>query len=230
MKKIYVVEDDDNIRELLVYALTSADYDARGFPSGAELAPELRAAPPDLLLLDIMMPGDDGISILKRLRASRKTEKLPVIMLTAKSAEYDRVRGLDLGADDYVTKPFSVMEVLARVRAVLRRSATDENVPGEFHVCGISLNVSRHSVRANNEEISLTYKEFELLRYLMLNEGIVLSRDRILGSVWDMDSSIESRTVDMHIKSLRQKLGGCGDAIKTIRNVGYKIVDNYQYG
>jgi two-component system alkaline phosphatase synthesis response regulator PhoP len=177
------------------------------------------------LILDIMLPGDDGIMILKKLRASKETARLPIIMLTAKSFEYDRIKGLDLGADDYVTKPFSVIEVISRARAVLRRSApaAEEPCEQERRVGAIALSPEKRSVHAADVEIPLTYKEFELLDYLMRNEDIVLSRDRILSEVWGYDYSGESRTVDMHIKSLRKKLGACGGAIKTVRNVGYKI-------
>jgi two-component system alkaline phosphatase synthesis response regulator PhoP len=168
-----------------------------------------------------MLPGEDGIAVIKKLKSSGKTGKIPVIMLTAKGSEYDRIKGLDVGADDYITKPFSVMELIARIRAVLRRTAPEPS--GDIRVGGIILNVEQRSVFASGEEIVLSYKEFELLVYLMRNEGIVLSRDKIFSRVWGYDSSAESRTVDMHIKFLRQKLKSCGGAIKTIRNVGYKI-------
>ena len=219
---IYAVEDDDNIREMLVYALTSSGFQAKGFADGGALFPAVSEFAPDLILLDIMLPGDDGIAILKKLKSSAKTAKIPVIMLTAKGAEYDRIKGLDLGADDYITKPFSVMEVLARIRAVLRRSAPSESA-NELHLGGLSLHVDKRRVLAGEGEVVLTYKEFELLAALMRGAGIVLSRDQLLERVWGYDREVESRTVDMHIRTLRQKLGAHGGLIKTVRNVGYKI-------
>jgi two-component system alkaline phosphatase synthesis response regulator PhoP len=225
MKRIFAVEDDDNIRELILYALSSAGFEGRGFTESRTLYPALDAAAPDLILLDIMLPGEDGITILKRLKASAKTGKIPVIMLTAKEAEYDRIKGLDSGADDYITKPFSVMEVIARIRAVLRRSAPDNEAVRDIGMGGLLLSPDKRSVRADGDEIVLTYREFELLHYLMLNQGIVLNRDTLLNQVWGMDYPGESRTVDMHIKSLRKKLGDRGRLIKTVRNVGYKIED-----
>ena len=222
MHEIYVVEDDDNIRDLLVYALSSGGFKVRGFVDGKALYQALNGVTPDLILLDIMLPGEDGITILKRLKSTVKTRKIPVIVLTARGEEYDRIKGLDSGADDYVTKPFSVMEIISRIRAVLRRSAP-EDPRSEVDISGITLRVDRRSVYADGKEIILTYKEFELLHYLMLNDGIVLNRDKIMDQVWGYDYFGGSRTVDMHIKSLRQKLGEYGRAIKTIRNVGYKI-------
>ena len=219
---IYAVEDDDNIREMLVYALSSSGFQAQGFAGGDTLFPALATLAPNLILLDIMLPGDDGIVILKKLKSSAKTAKIPVIMLTAKGAEHDRVKGLDLGADDYIAKPFSVMEMLARVRAVLRRAAPMEP-PNELRVGALRLHMEKRQALADGQEIVLTYKEFELLAALMRSEGIVLSRDQLLERVWDYDREVESRTVDMHIRSLRQKLGAHGGLIKTVRNVGYKI-------
>ena len=172
-----------------------------------------------------MLPDEDGISILKRLKRSEKTKKLPVIMLTAKGAELDRIRGLDLGADDYIAKPFSVMEAISRVKAVLRRCESGADKPNEIIVGNITLNIDKRMIFAGDNEIVLTYKEFELLYYLMANEGIVLTRDKLLDKVWGFDYGGESRTVDMHIKSLRQKMGNAGAIIKTVRNVGYKIGD-----
>lgn len=235
---IFVVEDDDNIRELVVYALTSSGFDARGFADGSELPAETEAAPaPDLWLLDIMLPGEDGIALLKRLKSSEKTAATPVIMLTAKGSENDRIKGLDLGADDYITKPFSVLEVIARIRAVLRRSTPDRGEPTVFRAGGITLYADKRSVFLGSREIALTFKEFELLYYLMRNPGIVLSRSRILEQVWGY-AYAETRTVDMHIKAIRQKFAEAGagggesggengveNAIKTVRNVGYKIED-----
>jgi len=219
---IYAVEDDDNIREMLLYALSSSGFQARGFTDGGALFAAVAELAPDLILLDIMLPGDDGIVILKKMKSSRKTAKIPVIMLTAKGAEHDRIKGLDLGADDYIAKPFSVMEVLARVRAVLRRSAPTEPA-NELRIGALSLHTEKRQVLADGGEIVLTYKEFELLAALMRGAGIVLSRDQLLERVWGYDRTVESRTVDMHIRTLRQKLGGHSALIKTVRNVGYKI-------
>jgi two-component system alkaline phosphatase synthesis response regulator PhoP len=221
--KIYVVEDDDNIRELILYALNQAGFDASGYAEAAAFFAGLEAANPGLVLLDIMLPGEDGIAVLKKLKAREKTAPIAVIMLTAKGAEHDRVKGLDLGADDYITKPFSVMEVIARIRAVLRRAAPEDRGPGEIAAAGLTLSPERRSVHAEGREITLTYTEFELLYYLMRNKGIVLNRDTLLTQVWGLEYPGESRTVDMHIKSLRQKLGSRGEMIKTVRNVGYKI-------
>ncbi|MCL2458927.1 MAG: response regulator transcription factor [Desulfobulbus sp.] len=207
---------------MLVYALSSSGFQAWGCADGGALFPAMATHAPDLILLDIMLPGDDGILILKKLKNSAKTAKIPVIMLTAKGAEHDRIKGLDLGADDYITKPFSIMEVLARVRAVLRRAAPT-GTPNELHISGISLHVDKHRVLSGGAEVVLTYKEFELLATLMRSEGIVLSRDQLLERVWGYAWEVESRTVDMHIRSLRQKLGVHGSLIKTVRNVGYKI-------
>ena len=225
MQKIFIVEDDDNIRDMVLYALSSADFAAEGFADGKSFWRSLEQTSPALLLLDIMLPGEDGITILKQLRQSPRYKSLPVIMLTAKGAEYDRIKGLDLGADDYITKPFSVLEVISRVRAVLRRCANIENPANNPTLASgeISLNVNKRSVLAGGKETELTYKEFELLHYLMVNEGIVLTRNKLLEEVWGFDYNGESRTVDMHIRSLRQKLGDSSDVIKTVRNVGYKI-------
>lgn len=221
-QKIFVVEDDDNIREMLLYALRSAGFTARGHGSGTSFWFALQSDTPDLVLLDIMLPGEDGLSILQRLRTSKSTASLPVIMLTAKTKEFDRVRGLDWGADDYILKPFSVLEVIARVKAVLRRvSAPSED--GTIAVGGLLIDPGRRAAFWNDQELSLTYKEFELLYRLMANSGFVLSRSRLIAEVWGYDYIGESRTVDMHVKSLRQKLGEGAALIKTVRNVGYKI-------
>ena len=223
MQKIYIVEDDDNIRDMLLYALSSAEFKAEGFPDGDKFWNALEKSIPSLLLLDIMLPREDGLTILKKLKQSRKHKALPVIMLTAKGAEYDRIKGLNLGADDYITKPFSVLEVISRIWAVLRRCSDTEQEDSVLKVGGITLYTDKRSVFTDDDEISLTYKEFELLHYLMFNEGIVLTRDKLLEAVWGFDYNGESRTVDMHIRSLRQKLGYYNDVIKTVRNVGYKI-------
>lgn len=225
MQKIFIVEDDDGIRGMILYALSSAGFEAEGFSDGEAFYAGLQKIIPSLVLLDIMLPGEDGISILQRLREPGKQQSIPVIMLTAKGSELDRIRGLDLGADDYITKPFSIMEVISRVKAVLRRSEGGEVQSNEISIGSITLRHDRRIVFVGKQEISLTYKEFELLYYMMLNEDIVLSRDKLLDQVWGFDYKGESRTVDMHIKSLRQKLGESGDKIKTVRNVGYKIGD-----
>lgn len=220
--QIFLVEDDENIRELVVYALKSAGFEARGFSSAKEFYKELDKEIPQLLLLDIMLPDEDGISILKKLRNNGRLKNIPVIMLTAKSTEYDKVVGLDSGADDYVTKPFGVMELLSRVRAVLRRS---KNVSQEeiLTMGGLALDTKKHEVLVDGKPVVLTFKEFELLAYLMKNRNIVLTRDKILDVIWNYEYEGESRTVDVHIGSLRQKLGSCGNMIRTVRGVGYKL-------
>jgi len=223
MHKVFIVEDDDSIRDMILYALSSAGFETDGFADSESFYTGMRNGLPSLVLLDIMLPGEDGISILKKLRDSGKQKSIPVIMLTAKGSELDRIKGLDLGADDYITKPFSVMEVISRVKAVLRRSEGGMEKPDEIRIGNIALHNGRRVVFVENQEINLTYKEFELLDYMMINEGIVLSRDKLLDQVWGFDYGGESRTVDMHVKSLRQKLGESGDMIKTVRNVGYKI-------
>jgi len=223
LNKIFIVEDDEDIREIVIYALQSAGFEAFGFETGEELLAALDAGLPSLVLLDIMLPENDGLSILEKLRKMPNTKKLPIIMLTAKNSEYDKVKGLDMGADDYISKPFGVMELIARVNAVLRRGGTDEKE--KLEVSGLSLDNARREILADGEQVVLTFKEYELLYCLMKNTGIVLSRDKILESVWGYDFEGESRTVDMHIKTLRQKLGASGKLIKTIRNVGYKLGD-----
>ena len=219
---IFCVEDDANIRELVVYTLRSTGFEAIGLPNGDALFEALKTQLPSLILLDIMLPGEDGISILKRLRASSVTARLPVIMATAKGSEYDKVLGLDCGADDYITKPFGMMELVSRIKAVLRRAA-----PAEKPTCltceGISLNVEQHQVLAEGEPVNLTYKEFELLKILMEHPQMVLTRDKLLNTVWGYDFGGETRTVDVHIRTLRQKLGHCGELIETVRGVGYRI-------
>lgn len=223
MQTVFMVEDDDDIREMVLYALGSSGFLAEGFAEAGPFYDRLDTAMPDLVILDIMLPGASGTDILKTLRAGRKTAALPVIMLTAKGAEYDRIHGLDLGADDYITKPFSVMEVIARVRAVLRRSEAPAGTAAEVKTGDIVINTEKRTVTAAGEKCELTYKEFELLYYLMMNAGIVLTRDQLLDALWGYEYDGESRTVDMHVRSLRQKLGPAGQQIKTVRNIGYKI-------
>ena len=222
MPKIYIVEDDDNIRELVLYAL-QADFTAKGFECSGDFDKALETDLPDLVLLDIMLPDEDGIAILNRLKKDNKTKHLPVIMLTAKSGEYDRVKGLDLGADDYITKPFSVLELVSRIRAVLRRAGQKNDENTLFVFDNVELDTKKHTVKVDGEIIALTYKEFELLQLLMENTELVLSRDKIMSAVWGTNVEYETRTVDMHIKTLRQKLGSGGEIVKTVRGVGYKV-------
>ena len=221
MPEIFVVEDDEDIREIVIYALVSAGFSASGFETCDEFFAAIETGLPSLVLLDIMLPQDDGLTILKRLRSAARTKTLPVIMLTAKNSEYDKVKGLDMGADDYISKPFGVMELISRINAVLRRSG---GAPSDkMEISGLSLDNARREVYTDGELVKLTFKEYELLHCLMLNTGLVLSREKILASVWGYAFEGESRTVDMHIKTLRQKLGKSGTLIKTVRNVGYKL-------
>ena len=216
------MEDDGNIRELVVYALHASGFEAEGFECAAALYERLERGLPDLLLLDVMLPGEDGVTTLKNLRQNPHTAGLPVILLTAKNAEYDKVLGLDSGADDYVTKPFGVMELLSRIKAVLRRAGLSAPA-NSLSLGAISLDVGRRAVTVAGEPVSLTFKEFELLHYLLQNPGLVLSREKIMAAVWGFDFEGESRTVDMHIKTLRRKLGEAGGLIVTVRGVGYKL-------
>ena len=219
---IFCVEDDDSIRELMVYALTSSGFQAAGFADGPSFWQAMEKGRPELILLDIMLPGEDGVSILRRLRAAAETENLPVIMATAKGAEYDKVRGLDSGADDYLVKPFGMLEMVSRVKAVLRRSLPREQAP--LLRCGeIAVDRARHLVTVQSAAVSLTLKEFELLCLFMENPGLVFTRDQLLRSVWGAEFVGESRTVDVHIGTLRTKLGQAGKYIATVRGVGYKL-------
>lgn len=219
---IFCVEDDRNIRELLVYTLSTTGYQAQGFDSGKELFQELKNNRPELILLDIMLPGEDGYAILDKLKANSSTKEIPVIMVTAKGAEFDKVKGLDAGADDYITKPFGMMEFLARVKAVLRAKRPEAGRK-ELYCGSLTILVERHEVQENGRLVELTLKEFEVLKYLVENKGIVLTRDQLLGHVWGYDFDGETRTVDVHIRSLRQKLGDAGALIETVRGVGYRI-------
>ena len=219
---IYCVEDEKNIRELLVYTLETTGFTAKGFADGRELKVALKEEIPNLILLDIMLPGDDGYTILEKLRSSPDTKSIPVIMVTAKEAEYDKVRGLEAGADDYITKPFGMMEFVARVKAVLRRCSRQEE--DKELTCGeLKVSVGRHRVSFQGLPVELTRKEFELLQYLMENKGLVMTRNQILCHVWGYDFDGETRTVDVHVRTLRQKLGMAGDLIETVRGVGYRI-------
>ena len=219
---IYCVEDERNIRELLIYTLETTGLKARGFGNGNELMKALKEEIPELILLDIMLPGDDGYTILEQLKSMPSVKDVPVIMVTAKEAEFDKVKGLEGGADDYITKPFGMMEFVARVKAVLRRS-TRQNEDRELHYDELYLNVGRHEVRYREEKIDLTRKEFELLQYLLENKGLVMTRNQILCHVWGYDFDGETRTVDVHVRTLRQKLGEAGNLIETVRGVGYRI-------
>ncbi|MCR5431829.1 MAG: response regulator transcription factor [Lachnospiraceae bacterium] len=221
MALIYIVEDDPSIREIEMMALKNSNYMVQVFDRASAFYAKTEEILPDLILLDIMLPDEDGYTIVRKLRSDSKTAKIPVIMLTAKTAEIDMVKGLDDGADDYIKKPFSIMELLSRVRALLRRSR--EEAPDQLTVGNIMLDNERHTVVTGDKSIILTLKEYELLRYLMINEDIVLGREAIMRYVWGSDFEGESRTVDMHIKTLRQKLGESGKQIRTVRGVGYSI-------
>lgn len=223
---IYLVEDDDSIRELVLYTLHTTGFEAEGFRNAADFWQALEKELPQLVLLDIMLPDEDGLHILKRLRAGAETADLPVMMLTAKSSEYDRVVGLDSGADDYMPKPFGMMELVSRVRALLRRAAKPAAEDKLFTAGSLAVDVKRRAVTVDGEPVILTYKEFELLCYLLENRGVVLSRDQILTKIWDYNYSGEIRTVDVHIRTLRQKLGDAGALIETVRGVGYRLAQD----
>ncbi|MCD8356506.1 MAG: response regulator transcription factor [Clostridia bacterium] len=225
---IYVVEDDESIRTMVVYALNGSGFEAQGFPDNRAFFAAMDKVLPDMVLLDIMLPGEDGLSILKKLRTEPRTAQLPVIMLTAKSAEIDKVRGLDLGADDYVSKPFGILELLSRIRAVARRTVESSRKVSEkedevYEYRNIRLDEGSHIVTVDEKEVALTRKEFQLLSDLLRNQGRVLTRDQIMEQVWGFDYGGETRTVDIHINTLRKKIGDDGRVIQTIRGVGYKI-------
>ena len=221
MALIYVVEDDDNIREIETIALKNSHYLVKSFARATDFYRALNDILPDLVLMDVMLPDENGCDIVRRLRSQSATKRLPVIMVTAKTSEMDMVKGLDDGADDYIKKPFSVLELLSRVKALLRRST--EETQQQLRVGDIQLDNARRIVLAQGKSVELTYKEYELLRYLMINAEMVLSRESIMRFVWGTDFEGETRTVDMHIKTLRQKLGPCGRQIGTVRNVGYVL-------
>lgn len=223
-KLIYIVEDDTAIKELESYALMNSEFSVEGFERGRELFDALNKKNPALILLDIMLPDEDGIHILKKLRATTPYKDIPVIMVTAKTTEIDAVKGLDMGADDYITKPFGVMELVSRVKAVLRRTqkAEKEQI---FVYKNIVIDEAQHKVFVDDEEVELTYKEYEVLKLLIINKGIVLTRDKIMEAIWGYDFEQGNRTVDVHIQSLRKKIKSAGNHIKTIRNVGYKVGD-----
>ncbi len=219
---IFCVEDDDAIRGLMIYTLNAAGFTAKGFTDSIGLFDALRTETPQLILLDIMLPGEDGLSILKRLRGQMATADLPVIMTTAKGTEYDKVIGLDLGADDYLAKPFGMMEMVSRVKAVLRRAAP-EQTEHQISVGGLTVNLDERIVTIDGERVALTYKEFELLRLFLSRPGIAFTREQLLSDIWGTEYYGETRTVDMHIRTLRQKLGDYGAMIETVRNVGYRL-------
>ena len=221
MALIYVVEDDKNIQEIETFVLQNVGYRVEGFSTAGEFYEALQSEIPNLVLLDIMLPDEDGLSIVKKLRGREDTVLLPIIMVTAKTSEIDKVKGLDIGADDYMTKPFGVMELISRVKAMLRRSAKPEEKEKILKLGKIVLDREKHAVYVNDELCELTYKEYELLKLLMSNAGIVTTREVILDRIWGTDFEGESRTLDMHIKTLRQKLKEEGSLIKTVRNVGY---------
>lgn len=221
---IYLLEDDTSIQNFVLYTLKTTGFEAEGFEKPSDFWKRIEEEIPDLLLLDIMLPQEDGIEILKKLRKGRKTKHLPIIMLTAKGTEYDKVLGLDSGADDYVAKPFSMMELMSRIKALLRRSEMVEEKADVYQAGPLYVNISKHVVKVNDKEVTtLTYKEFELLSLLLKNQGTVFSRDRILQSVWGYDFDGESRTVDVHVRTLRQKLKEAGGLIETVRGFGYKL-------
>ena len=219
---IFCVEDEKNIRELLVYTLETTGFEAKGITDSKELWSAMKEETPELILLDIMLPGEDGYAILEKLKNSSSTKDIPIIMVTAKDTEYDKVRGLEAGADDYVTKPFGMMEFVARVKAVLRR-AKRQSDDKELKCGGLRVHVGKHEVRYYDERVELTRKEFEMLQYLIENKGIVLTRNQLLGHIWGYDFDGETRTVDVHVRTLRQKLGDAGNMIETVRGVGYRI-------
>ena len=222
METIYIVEDDINIREIERYALKNSGYEVEEFENGAEFFKRLENYTPGLVILDIMLPDEDGMSILAKIRADKKTAKIPVMMVTAKATELDKVKGLDNGADDYITKPFGVMELISRVKALLRRTR-DVEVETQLKYGEIVIDDDKHAITVAGNPCELTYKEYELLKYLIKNKGIVVSRDKLLSKVWGFEYEGETRTVDAHVKTLRQKLGEAGSCIKTVRNVGYMV-------
>lgn len=221
MALIYIVEDDESIREIETIALKNSNYIVSAFENAKEFYKKLDELVPDLILLDVMLPGESGYDIVRKLRKRPATQDIPIIMVTAKTTEMDMIKGLDGGADDYIKKPFSIMELITRVKALLRRTAKEE--PKLLKLDDLVIDHERHVVTVNNEPVDLTYKEYELLRLLMGSQGIVMTREVIMRSVWDTDFEGETRTVDMHIKTLRHKLGDYGSRIKTVRNVGYVI-------
>lgn len=221
---IWCVEDDASIRDIEVYALSSAGFAARGFEDGSSFYAAIMGEKekPQLIVLDVMLPGIDGIELLRRIRANAALKQIPIVMATAKGSEYDRIQGLDLGADYYLTKPFGVMELISCVKAVLRRCGAEDE-KSTLNACGISMNTLEHTVSADGERITLTYKEYELLKLFLSHMGTAFTREQLMELIWGTDYMGETRTIDMHIRTLRQKLGKCGESIKTVRNVGYRM-------
>lgn len=221
---IWCVEDDASIRDIEVYALSSAGFAARGFEDGSSFYAAITGEKekPQLIVLDVMLPGIDGIELLRRIRANAALKQIPIVMATAKGSEYDKIQGLDLGADYYLTKPFGVMELISCVKAVLRRCGAEDE-KSTLNACGISMNTLEHTVSADGERITLTYKEYELLKLFLSHMGTAFTREQLMELIWGTDYMGETRTIDMHIRTLRQKLGKCGESIKTVRNVGYRM-------
>lgn len=221
---IWCVEDDASIRDIEVYALSSAGFEARGFEDGSSFYAAITGEKdkPQLIVLDVMLPGIDGIELLRRIRANAALKQIPIVMATAKGSEYDRIQGLDLGADYYLTKPFGIMELISCVKAVLRRCGAEDE-KSTLNACGISMNTLEHTVSADGKRITLTYKEYELLKLFLSHMGTAFTREQLMERVWGTDYMGETRTIDMHIRTLRQKLGKCGESIKTVRNVGYRM-------
>lgn len=223
--KVYIVEDDANIRNLVAYTLNASGFEAKGFEDASPFYAVLKKEKPDLVLLDIMLPKEDGLAILKKIRENPDTRRLPVIMLTAKDGEYDKVLGLDGGADDYITKPFGMLEMVARVKAVMRRAYPQNDAEICYSIGPVSLFPKQREVYVDDTVVALTMKEFDLLRTLMETPGVVFSRDKLMERIWDYSYEGDTRTVDVHVRLLRQKLGSGGDIIETVRGVGYKVVD-----
>lgn len=223
---IFCVEDDKNIRELVVYTLNTTGMSAKGMESGKELWSTLEAEIPELILLDIMLPGEDGIQILNKLKMTSRYKSIPVIMVTAKGTEYDKVKGLDTGADDYVTKPFGMMELISRIKAVLRR--TGKQKKNEITLGCLSIHMEKHEVKVNGKQVVLTLKEYEMLCKLVQNPETVFTRERLLEEIWGYEAEVETRTIDVHVRTLRQKLGEAGDFVETVRGVGYRLGGQYE--
>ena len=219
---IYLLEDDDNIRNFVIYALSNSGLETRGFDAPSAFWAAVKSQKPDMAILDIMLPEEDGISVMKKLRANAETREMPIMMLTAKSTEYDKVLGLDGGADDYVTKPFGTMEFISRVKALMRRAAPPKDT-GEYNIGPLYLNPAKHIIRVNGEDVVLTLKEFQLLCYLAAGKGSVMTRDQILQDIWGYEFDGENRTVDVHIRTLRTKLSEAGNLVETVRGIGYRI-------
>lgn len=227
MIRVYCVEDDSSIKELITYTLNASGFSALGFDCAEGFFNALSDEVPQIVLLDIMLPDMDGMEILKKIRSDKKLCDLPIILLTAKSDRLDKIKGLDCGADDYITKPFDILELISRIRAVLRRSEKKQEITSTVLLCGdIKVDVLSHKVFVSDSEVFLTFKEFELLSLLIQNKNIVMSRSVLMNKIWGMDFEGETRTVDVHIRTLRQKLGLCGRFIETVRNVGYRVTDN----